>query len=57
MKDPDFQAEMKRMTSDPAFKSAMSQAAMNADEVMADPKKMKKFQEQYEGVFDSMKEL
>lgn len=57
MKDPEFQAEMKRMTSDPAFKSAMSQAAMNADEIMADPKKMRKFKEQYEGVFEGMSEL
>ena len=41
MKDPAFQAEMRKMTYSPQFKNAMKQAAQITDEIKNDPKKAK----------------
>lgn len=41
MKDPAFQAEMRRMTNSPQFKNAMAQATKMTEEMKNDPKKAK----------------
>jgi hypothetical protein len=40
MQDPQFKAEMRRFTEDPAFKRAMSAAQEQSQELMNDPKKV-----------------
>jgi hypothetical protein len=41
MKDPMFQAEMKRMTTHPTFKAALERAKDITAEITSDPKKVR----------------
>lgn len=41
MKDPMFQAEMRRMTQQPSFQAAVKQAQKMTDEIRNDPKKVR----------------